>query len=313
MSGLKIISCKSGVTAEDITKRKNAVALGEFDGVHIGHIGLINELKKNKDMNLLVYTFDEHPDNVLSGKTVTKRLTDNSQKIEIFTKLGTDYICFEDFSAVKDFSPERFVEEVLVNKLNCGFVTCGFNFKFGKFGSGNAELLVKLLNKYGIRCTVIPPVEHENETVSSTRIRRLIEDGNVEDAAVLLNRNYSLSLPVISGRKLGRTIGVPTVNQRISENTVCPQKGVYACLCRISDKLYHAVCDIGNKPTVGGTEILAESHIIGYSGDLYGKTVEIIFYKRLRDEKKFDSLDALKSVIAKDITNTENYFSQIGM
>lgn len=307
---MKIISCKERKVTESTGERKNAVALGEFDGVHIGHIGLIKELKSRRDMNLLIYTFDEHPDNVLSGKTVTKRLTDNSQKTEIFAGLGIDYICFEDFSAVKDYTPEKFAEEILIKKLNCGFVTCGFNFRFGKNGSGDAEMLKKLLSKYDIECKVLPPIEYKNETVSSTRIRKLIERGFVEEAAVLLGRNYTLSLPVISGKKLGRTIGVPTVNQKITDNIVCPEKGVYACLCKISDKYYHAVCDIGNKPTVGGTEILAESHIIGYSGDLYGKTVEILFFKRLRDEKKFDSLETLKDAISADITNTEKYFVQ---
>ena len=307
---MKVVLCRdNGKDNKSILgNMRSAVALGNFDGVHIGHAELIKHITERKDMYSCVYTFRRHPQSVLSENSAVKILTDNSQKEGILRSLDVDYLCFDEFSDVRYMSPTDFIDSVLIDKLNCGFAVCGYNYRFGKNGAGDSEFLKRYLNEKGIECTIVPPVTYGNLPVSSTKIRFLIENGDTETALNLLGRPYYLKLPVIHGMEIGRTIGIPTINQKIPPYSVCPKKGVYVCLTKIDGKEYPSVCNVGTKPTVNGKDLLAETHIIDYSGFLYGKTVEVAFYKHLRDEKKFSDINELKRAIENDVESAKKYF-----
>ncbi len=304
---MKIISCREkAVVGEDALPKKTAVALGFFDGVHIGHATLISDIVKS-GYAPVVYTFASHPAEILFSDDDVEYITDNEEKTEILASLGAEYVIFDDFAAIKDMSCEDFVSDVLCKRLHCAYAVCGENYRFGKGGEGDGNELARLISQSGAKCNILPPVTSDGAQVSSTRIRELICAGDVEEAAKLLGRPYSFSSVVTGGNRLGRTIGFPTVNQYIKKGAVIPKRGVYAVLCDVSGTALRGVCNIGIKPTVGGTELLAETHIIGYSGNLYGKSVRISLLCRLRDEKKYSSVDELARAIADDIEKAEKY------
>lgn len=310
---MKVILCRDYQQNENKIhvqqKKKTAVALGNFDGVHLGHARLIDEIVKKKDMYSCVYTFEKHPGKAINKSFSIKIITDNTQKVDILTQMGIDYVCFEQFENVKDLPPADFVKKVLIDELNCGCAVCGCNFKFGKNAAGDANFLKTELAKYGAECIIEPPVMYEDAIISSTRIRFLIESGAVDAASKLLGRPFSIRSLVIEGKKLGRTIGIPTINQKFNIDGITPKYGVYICRCIIDGKEYSAICDVGTKPTVGGTELLAETHIIDYSGFLYGKIIEVQFLKKIRDEEKFPNTEVLKEAINNDIKQAKKYFS----
>ncbi len=310
---MRIIHCReckpneNGINAQ--SNVKSAVALGNFDGLHLGHAKLIEEITKRKGTDSYVYTFKVHPNKfIFDDPSSVRLLIDNEQKIEILAQMGVGHICFEDFENVRDMSPADFIKKVLIDTLNCDIAVCGYNFTFGKKGAGNSEFLKSELAKYGALCIVVDPVTYNGIPVSSTRIRSLIESGAVDEAAQLLGRFYAIRRPVLHGRMLGRTMGIPTVNQSFDDDSVRPANGVYICRVLVNGEEYPAVCDVGTKPTVNGKELLAETHIIGYDGNLYGETVEVAFLKRLRTEKKFSDTEELKTVIQNDIANAKKYF-----
>ena len=198
-------------------------------------------------------------------------------------------------------SPREFVEDVLVNTLGAQHVVCGYNFSFGKGGSGTPETLKALLEARDIGCTVAEAVTSGRGSVSSTRLRALISGGDMTAAAALLGRPYSFTLPVLHGRRLGSRLGSPTINQMFPDDRAVPAYGVYAVLCGREGKLYGGVTNIGVKPTVDDTNTpVCETHIFDFNGDLYGKEVRVYLCKHLRSEKRFESLDALRAQIAKD-------------
>lgn len=310
---MKIIHCQKYEPNEnDINIRgniKNAVALGNFDGLHLGHAKLIKEITKRTDVDSYVYTFEIHPSKFISeDPSAVKSLITNEQKVEILSKMGVRHVCFDDFRRVKDMTPSEFVKDVLIGTLRCDVAICGYNFSFGKNGTGTSGFLKSELAKYGAECVIVSPVAHNGTAISSTRIRSLIESGDVCEAAKLLGRPFSIRRPVIHGRMLGRTLGIPTINQRFGEDCIIPANGVYLCTVTLDGKDIPAICDVGTKPTVNGNELLSETHIISYDGDLYGKTVEVSFLKRLREERRFSDTDELKRVIQNDISNAKKYF-----
>ena len=284
------------------------ITLGKFDGVHIGHRELLR-----------CAAYESKRDNICSAvwslnfNRDTSYLTDTAEKISIFESAGIDMAVFYDFDAVKDYSPERFVDEILIGKLNCVTAVCGFNFRFGKDRSGNAETLTTLMNDRGRKCIVINPVMYDGETVNSSRIRHCITSGDMEYVQSLFGRPFSIKFPVIGGNRIGRTIGMPTINQVFPDRHIIPANGVYCTRCDIDGKIYNSVTNIGTRPTVtgGDSEIVCETHIIGYAGDLYGREIKVSFYKKLRDEKKFASIDELKQTITANIKEAEDYFENL--
>lgn len=284
------------------------IALGDFDGVHIGHRELLNlavSESKKRDVLSAVWSmkYNRNDNQVLY-------LTDTHEKIGLFEDAEIDMAVFEDFDVVKDYSPEMFVNEVLIKKLNCITAICGFNFHFGKNGAGTADTLSQLMAEQGRDCIIVPPVMYDGETVSSSRIRNLIANGNMEYVHILLGRPFCVKLTVINGNRIGRTLGMPTINQIFPEQHIIPSNGIYCTRCDIDGKTYDCVTNIGTRPTIqdGDMNIVCETHIIGYDGNLYGREICVEFYKKLRDETKFNSLDELKDAIVNDIKEAGNYF-----
>lgn len=293
-------------------KKGTALAIGNFDGLHMGHMKLIEEilfLSRRYKLESVVWTFNEHPENVISGSYVTKSITAMDEKIELLSEKNVDGMYIEEFNSVRDYSPDEFIEKILVEKFNVKYVVCGFNFRFGKNNSGDAEYLSKRLAEYSVQTRIISPIIYDDKVVSSTYIRSLIEKGDMELTSRLLGRQFYINFPVVQGRHLGREIGVPTINQEFPPDHIIPEKGVYACAVYINGEPYIAVANVGTKPTVNGDHISCETHILDFCGDLYGKNIKVCFFKKMRDEQKFSSLDELKKVILGDIEKTRDYFN----
>ncbi len=301
----------------DFLKEKGtALALGNFDGVHTGHKRLLcatSEIARENGLVSCVYTFLKHPRTYTEDNT-TSLITNNSEKEKIISSLGLDAIYYENFLDVKDYDAQKFCSRILKDTLNCKIVICGENFRFAKDRSAGSGVLKTEAEKLGMNCIVIPYMDDDNEKLNSTRIRKLIRAGDIQKANELLGHTFSIYYPVIHGRHLGTQIGVPTINQTFEEEKLKPKNGVYACICHIDGKEYMSVSNVGVKPTVTYNEknppVLCETHIIGYSGNLYGKSIKVDFYKKLRDEKRFSSLDELVSEVKKNIEETELYFSR---
>ncbi|PKM63425.1 MAG: hypothetical protein CVU97_00350 [Firmicutes bacterium HGW-Firmicutes-21] len=292
---------------------KTIVSIGNFDGVHIGHRLLIKtlaELSEKKHLEGIVFTFAENPKNILTGGVV-KYLTGTEDKLRFLTEYGAKNIYFADFEELCGLSPQEFAENILIKGFNADTVVCGFDFRFGKGRSGDAENLKALLGGHGVDCIIVPAVYSEGQPVGSTEIRRLIGEGDVEKAELLLGRPYGFTLPVLVGRQIGRGLGFPTINQRFPEYRVIPAYGVYAVLCEAEGEEYRGIANIGTRPTVSkeGDGPLCETHLFGFNGNLYNHTVRVKLKKRLRQEKKFSSLEELKSQINKDIVAADAYFA----
>jgi riboflavin kinase/FMN adenylyltransferase len=280
----------------------SAVALGFFDGVHLGHVKVI-KTAKSYGLKTVVVSFEQHPDEVLKDKTVLRLMT-NEQKEQVLEELGVDILVYLNFGVIKDLSPEQFIVDILKKQLNTIAVFCGFNYKFGKGAVAGVQELESLSSHYGFKVKSLPPLNINDIPVSSTRIRVLIEKGEIEKANILLGRPFSIRFEVIHGRKLGRSLGTPTMNQSLPLWFIKPRFGVYATTVLIAGKHFPAVTNVGKKPTVGtfGSDaILAETYIPNFNEDLYGKTITVEFMQFIRDEMKFDSIEELKVQIFKDV------------
>ncbi len=288
-----------------------SVALGNFDGVHAGHTALILkavEIAKEKGIASAVWTFADGKA-VLPNKPGTLAITTLEERLSLIASLGVDYAILESFEDVRDYTPERFANELLKKKCKAVWTVCGFNFRFGAGGAGDSEKLRELMQPEG--CTVVPPVYVNGEQVSSTLIRGYIEAGDMKAASELLGRQFFIDTTVTHGKALGRTIGIPTINQSFPEGHIVPKKGIYACIVHAEGEKYIGVANVGIRPTVDSDDIInCETHIIGYDGELYGKQVRVEFFSRIRDEKKFGSVSELKEQIEKDIIYTKEYFEK---
>lgn len=304
---MKFINLKNGSVMKE-PDSDLVLCLGNFDGVHKGHRQLIrscidiasklNSLKKHTKSG--IWFFES------SSLISEKRIFSDEKKLETFSSLGLDIAAVADFAELKNMSGDEFVNNILKDQCHCIYALCGTNFRFGKNASSSSDDLVTLMsgNAY-----VIPLVSYEGETVSSTKIRSLICNGNIEKANVLLEGNYEITGTVIHGKALGRSIGLPTVNIDVPEDFVVPKNGIYVTLSEIDGVSYHSVTNIGKRPTVeNALQKNIETHIIGYSGDCYDRNVKIKFIHRLRDEMKFDSVELLKNQILLDINDAEHYF-----
>ena len=287
---------------------RNSIALGTFDGFHIGHMAVIEKARES-DFPLLVLLFNEHPLKVIQGHAPAKLLTDAVFK-RICEQLRLN-CCFIDFSEIVNMTPEQFFYDILIKKLNAGELTCGENYTFGKGGAGNCETLKSLCKKSGIRLNIVETVKYKNEAVSSTRIRRLIENGEMDDVAAMLSRPFSYSFKVVEGKHLGRRLNFPTANQIIPESFVQMKHGVYASTVKIGERLYPAVTNFGHCPTVNGTNLRSETYIHGFSGDLYGKETEIMILKYLREERHFGSIEELSNAIREDCKKSVGIFNNV--
>lgn len=276
-------------------------ALGFFDGVHFGHQALLKacaQMAAELDVETAAITFESHPQSLFIKQTPAL-LTTLEDRTKLLLHYGTDDVyTYPVTEKVMSTDWRTFLEELMLYG-GVGFV-CGHDFRFGHRGEGNAEKLSAFCAEKGLPCTVVAEQSLDGIRISSTHIRSLIQQGEMETAAKFLGHPHILSGQVVAGRQVGRTIGVPTANILIPEGIVVPKLGVYACRCRIGEQMYSAVTNIGSRPTVGGHQVRAESWVLDFEGDLYGKTITLEFVKYLRPERKFDSLEALKEQIHRD-------------
>lgn len=278
---------------------RTAVSLGIFDGVHIGHRAVLNSAEKS-GLKTAVFTFLSETVTTKGNKGVI--YTDN-RKLEILKRLGVEYVLSPAFSDFKDMSAEDFIKKILVGSFNAAEVFCGEDFRFGKGAEAGVSELSKLCLKYGIKLNVTPPVMYKGQAVSSTRIKSALVNGDILSANEMLYEKFGYFEKIIHGNKIGRTLNFPTINQVIPEKTVLPKFGVYLTEIEISGVMYKGVSNVGVKPTVGNKEPLIETHILNYSGNLYGESLNVKLVKFLREEKKFASLDELKRQVDFDIQN----------
>ncbi len=283
-----------------MSENKNgiALALGTFDGFHIGHKKVIeNAVASNKNPKVLL--FNEHPQKVLKKKSPGELITE-TDKIKLLGEWGVEPIVI-NFSDIMTLTYEEFFYEIIVKKIGASVLSCGFNYHFGAKALGNTENLKTLCEKENIELLVSAPVEYKGEPVSSTRIRNAIRNGDIEDANNMLGREFSYDFLVVHGDARGRTIESPTINQFFSEDFIVPEYGVYASFSVIDGKKYSSVTNVGVRPTIEGfSKERSETNIIGFDGDLYDKNISVHLLKKIREEMKFGSLDELRNQIAKD-------------
>ena len=295
--------------------KKRVIALGFFDGVHNGHAALMRrtyEVAKEIGAVPSAFTFDPHPQNVIFGKP-TPLLTSPEDRADLMRKYyGIEDVIVEPFTVERMKQPWRdFVEQTLVRDLGAVHLVCGHDYHFGYKGEGNPNRLRELCEELGIGCDVIEKVEQEGITVSSTYIRTLVAQGEIERANEFLGHPYTLSDHVSHGKKLGTTLGFPTVNLKLKEHVMAPAKGVYATKVILENgDVLPAVTNVGTRPTVDdGDQLTIEGFILDFHGDLYGQKIQMEFYKYLREERKFPSFDALKAEIAHNVEQTREYFA----
>jgi riboflavin kinase/FMN adenylyltransferase len=286
-----------------------AVALGNFDGVHLGHTALINKLV-SFGIPSLVYTFYDHPLNFIKGEGSVKVINTHKEKEGIFESLGVDTLFYEDFLRVKDMTPKEFVKSVLIDTFHAKEVVCGFNYRFGKNALCNAENLDTFFKNEGGSVQISEKIMYNDTPISSSHIRKQIQNGNVEELLSYM-RPYSIYAMVEKGKGIGaKDLGFATINQQMPKGKVTPCTGVYITECEIGEDVYPAITNVGYRPTTDGenTFLNVETHIIGYSGNLYYSYLRVNFYKLLRPEKRFNSLDELKNQIEADKKSALEYF-----
>lgn len=291
-----------------------SLAVGFFDGVHRGHQAVIQAaMEQANALNIksAVMTFDPHPSIVLGGRNEKVfYITPLQQKIENIERLGVDTLFVVQFTS--DFaklSPEEFIQ-YFIRDLNVKHVTAGFDFSFGAFGKGNMDMM-NTLSEGDFGVTTIEKQVDDAEKISSTRIRKSLQDGDMETAHKLLGRPYEVPGIVVHGDKRGRTIGFPTANIQALDGSFIPATGVYAVKILVQNKLYDGVCNVGYKPTFKNPEdkqLSIEVHILQFDKNIYGEEVKVEWFKRLRSEKKFDGIESLKAQIEKDKNETIQYF-----
>lgn len=284
---------------------ETVTALGNFDGIHKGHQALIDEaVNTAKEMGLksAVFTFSNHPRNVLAGDCVVKNVIYADEKMRLLEKAGIDYLFSVDFDKyIMSRTPEEFVDEILVRKFRMKAAVCGFNFTYGYKAAGTSESLTEYAGSKGIKVHVIDPVKVDGEIVSSTLIRRLVEEGRMEKVRDMMGRPYMIRGEIVHGNKLGGPVlGFPTCNTTLDKNMVAPLKGAYVTKCVIGSAEYASMTNVGTKPTIGDYQTNVETHIFDFDKDVYGRQIEVYFLSLIRPEQKFASLDELIAQLVRD-------------
>lgn len=276
-----------------------AVALGYFDGLHPGHMGVISAALAQRDLKPAVFTFN--CDTTLPKFKSPEDIISFENKRELLERAGVEYIYAPDFAEVCTLTAEDFVRGILREKLNAGYACCGRNFRFGLGGQGTPERLMKLGEPLGIRVEIVEDVCMDGELISSSKIRELIRMGKIEEANRLLGYEWQFKLPVVHGNEIGRTISFPTINQILPETVVLPRFGVYQSYVHVRGKNYRGITNIGIRPTIENSRgVICETHILDFDGDLYGEDIEVALCRFIRPETRFGSLEELKNQIAKD-------------
>jgi riboflavin kinase/FMN adenylyltransferase len=288
------------------------IALGYFDGVHIGHRKLIEELLRQSGkigLKTMVYTFDRHPQNVIRPDQSIPLIYPPEERYKILRDLGVDSVEMTAFDkCIANMTPEQFFEDVLVKKYNMKYGVVGFNYRFGREGKGDVRLLGGLATERGIRIDVVKPVKLDGQLVSSSYIRRLLKEGDIKRANDCLGSNYTVSGRVVKGKGRGNGMGIPTANIRLPEGVMYPARGVYATNTLFEGKRYISITNVGINPTFNNDRTVTETYILGLNEDLYNRCIAVEFFDRIREEKKFAGREELRKQIELDIRKLENYF-----
>lgn len=295
--------------------KNTVVTLGKFDGLHLGHRLLIDIAKKNKEANMttVLFSFQLHPYNLLQEKEFEQIYTEEEKRVKL-EESGIDvFVSYPFTETTREMSPEEFVAEVLVKKLDAKIIVVGSDYHFGCNRRGDVALLQTLSKQYGYELVVCEKLmTSEHQVISSTYIREELMQGNMELVNKLLGQTFSIIGEVVHGRQLGRTFGIPTINQVPPGNKLLPPNGVYASTTFIDGVSYQGVTNIGYKPTVGGEKLRGvETFLFDFDGDLYGRTLEVCLHTYTRKEQKFPSLEVLKATMEQDIVHAKEYFAKI--
>ena len=292
---------------------KTIVTLGTFDGVHCGHQYILNKIintAKAHDMESLVLTFFPHPRMVLNKDKSIKLINTINEKTELLSKAGVDNLVIHPFDNMfSSLTGEEFTKKVLVDIFKVHKIIIGYDHRFGKGGSCDINDLEAFGKKYGFEVEQISAQEINDVSVSSTKVRQALSQGDIIDANSYLGYPFYITGTVTKGKQLGRTIGFPTANIKPTEDyKLIPQKGVYIVKVKIDTIDYPAMLNIGTNPTVGENELTIEANILDFEGDIYDKEVKVSFYDRIRNEQKFNSLEELKQQLFADKQVTKSYF-----
>ncbi len=296
-----------------VATRPRALALGTFDGVHAGHRAVIrraSELASARDIGCAVVTFDRHPLAVVDPARVPRLLTSLEEKVRLIAQLGPDEIVVLPFDdAMAALTPSAFCSELLSATLHAQVVVVGENFNFGAAGAGDAVRLRECGAAHGFETVVVPLVTEGSGTISSTRIRRLLHDGELEEVRRILGRPPSAAGVVVHGDKRGRTLGVPTANVDVEAGTIFPGRGVYVARAHVGGAWYRAAVNIGHNPTFQSrdeetTHVTVEAFLLGFEGDIYDREIRLDFLHKIRDERRFAGPDELVAQMRRDIAAT---------
>lgn len=286
--------------ADEKIANRTAVALGNFDGMHVGHMAVLRAAKgfESNGLTPLALLFDEHSLKAITGTAPPMLMTaDERNRIIAENGLKIKTIVFNE---IKDLSPQDFVEKILVGRFGARAVCCGYNYRFGKNASGNAQTMKEICDRLGLECRIAGEVDVDSRAASSTEIRKFIESGEIEKANKMLGHPFGFCTRVIDGDKRGRTLGFPTINQELPDGLVLPKFGVYQADVTVDGEHYKGVANIGRRPTVGSEKVLSETYIIDFHKNIYGEYVDIRPVRFIRPERKFSSFDELAKQIKSD-------------
>lgn len=288
------------ITAEKISS-PTVVALGFFDGVHLGHTSLINKAKElaSGDIRSVIYTLDTHPSSLFGRPT--PMISPGKSRISLLEGPGTDYIYLQktdlDFLNI---SPEAFVNDVLIGRLGAIHIVSGENYTFGKNKSGNSDLLKKMCDEKGIKYTVVPYLKDGENIISSSLIRKALDSGDISAANRMLGRKYTICGKVVHCREVGTTLGFPTANILPTADAQLPLSGVYASNTIVDGLVYPSITNVGCAPTFAENKLIIESHILDFNKDIYSKEISVEFIKLIRSQQKFPTKEMLVSQLKKD-------------
>ncbi len=308
----------SGVGMRSLSLRASVVTIGSFDGVHRGHQAIIRvalERAQAIGVPAVAVTFDRHPQEAIQPQTAPPYLTTLTARLRLLVETGLrDVLVLRFDRELASMHPEAFVQSVLKGYLNARHIVVGRDFRFGHQRLGSVQYLLEAQSRFGFTVEAVPDVLYRGERISSSRIRQALLDGEVQEASAMLGRAYILEGVVVRGQQLGRTLGYPTVNLSLRTAQLVPKDGIYAgrLFHLRTGRFYTAAISIGVRPTVDGKTRTIEAYLIDFSGDLYGEEVHLAFFHRLRDERRFESLSALKAQMDRDVEQVVALMSTVG-
>jgi riboflavin kinase/FMN adenylyltransferase len=289
-----------------------AVTIGVFDGVHLGHLALLEETRKKAASfggETVVVTFTDHPAVYLRPQQAPQLLTPGDRKLELLFRAGADWVVAIPFGAeLAKVEPEEFARNHLVRILRARAVVCGETFRFGHEARGNVTLLQGIGRELGFEVVGLKRVEHLGQVVSSTRLRRLVSAGDVASANEMLSEPFTLRGSVVRGNGIGRRLGFPTANLRTDSRQLLPGDGIYVGVSRVGALRYSAAISVGTRPTFDGKDRVAEAHLLDFDEDIYDEIIDVVFLNKIRDQERFVSEDALVAQMARDVEIARRYF-----